>query len=80
MLLTRLLLTLLTNDVLPVWRMELYPFRIYQSKSLIHVELKLLNPDIICHGFLFSFWSMKIYTATKNILKISWGKSIKTNV
>ena len=28
------------NDVHPVWRMEVYPFRFNQSKSLLHAEIK----------------------------------------
>ena len=28
------------NDVLPVWWMEVYPFRFDQSKSLLHAEIK----------------------------------------
>ena len=28
------------NDVLPVWWMEVYPFRVYQSESLLHAEIK----------------------------------------
>ena len=28
------------NDVLPVWLMEVYPFRFSQSKSLLHAEIK----------------------------------------
>ena len=29
------------NDVLPVWLMEVYPFRVNQSESLLHAELHL---------------------------------------
>ena len=28
------------NDVLPVWWLEVYPFRFNQSKSLLHAEIK----------------------------------------
>ena len=28
------------NDELPVWWIEVYPFRIYQSKLLLHAEIK----------------------------------------
>ena len=28
------------NDVLPVWWMEVYPFRFNQSKLLLHAEMK----------------------------------------
>ena len=28
------------NDVLPVWWMEVYPFRFNQSKSLLHAEIE----------------------------------------
>ena len=28
------------NDVLPVWWIEVYPFRFNQSKSLLHAEIK----------------------------------------
>ena len=27
------------NDILPVWWMEVYPFRFHQSKSLLHAEI-----------------------------------------
>ena len=30
----------IANDVLPVWWMEVYPFRVYQSESLLHAEHK----------------------------------------
>ena len=33
------------NDVLSVWWMEVYPFRLDQSKSLLHAEIK--NDKII---------------------------------
>ena len=29
-------------DVLPVWWMEVYPFRLNQSKSLLHIKIKWL--------------------------------------
>ena len=29
-----------TNDVLPVWWMEVYPFRANQSEELLRVEIK----------------------------------------
>ena len=29
-----------TNDILPVWWIEVYLFRINQSKSLLHAEIK----------------------------------------
>ena len=28
------------NDILPVWWMEVYPFRVNQSESLLHAEIK----------------------------------------
>ena len=28
------------NNVLPVWWIEVYPFRLNQSKSLLHAEIK----------------------------------------
>ena len=28
------------NDALPVWWMEVYPFRVNQSESLLHTEIK----------------------------------------
>ena len=28
------------NTVLPVWSMEVYPFRLNQSKSLFHAKIK----------------------------------------
>ena len=28
------------SHVLPVWWMEVYPFRLNQSKSLLHVKIK----------------------------------------
>ena len=35
------------NDVLPVWWMEVYPFRFRQSKSLLHAEIMLLRDSMI---------------------------------
>ena len=29
-----------SNNVVPVWWMEIYPFRLNKSKSLLHVEIK----------------------------------------
>ena len=31
------------NDTLPVWWMEVYPFRVNQSESLLHAEIKWLR-------------------------------------
>ena len=28
------------NDILPVWWMEVYPFRFSESKSLLHAKIK----------------------------------------
>ena len=28
------------KDVIPLWWMEVYPFRLNQSKSLLHAEIK----------------------------------------
>ena len=30
----------IANDVLPVWWMEVYPFHLNQSKSLLHAKIK----------------------------------------
>ena len=30
----------IANDLLPVWWMEVYPFCLIQSKSLLHAEIK----------------------------------------
>ena len=37
------------NDVLPVWWMEVYPFRVNQSESLLHAKIKLLAIYIMCN-------------------------------
>ena len=34
------------NNVLPVWWMEVYPFRVDQSKSLLHAEIKWYNNQL----------------------------------
>ena len=38
------------NDVLPVWWMEVYPFRINQSESMLHAEIKWFKV-LFCHNF-----------------------------
>ena len=34
------------NDILPVWWMEVYPFRVNQSESLLHAEIKLYKNSL----------------------------------
>ena len=33
------------NDLLPVWWMEVYPFHLNQSKSLLHAEIRYFDQN-----------------------------------
>ena len=35
-------------DVLPVWWMEVYPFRVIQSEALLHAEIKWFPDEVLC--------------------------------
>ena len=61
------------NDVLPVWWMEVYPFRVNQSKLLLHAEIKWLKGDFECSQTPLETFCPLAMTLTKllKVLKIS---------